>query len=153
MIRFRCECGRELQARPADAGSPARCPLCGSVSDVPSPGPAPAAPAARGGAEGVTAAPAGGSDGLRGDSGAPVAKGIRKCPEADTALVLGFCGLFTGLFGVAAGPIAIAFGLSALRKIRESGGQTSGRWTALGGIALGVLNLVEAVVAALFIFS
>jgi hypothetical protein len=36
MIIFRCECGRELQARAEDAGRKSKCPACGLVSIIPS---------------------------------------------------------------------------------------------------------------------
>jgi prepilin-type processing-associated H-X9-DG protein len=37
MILFRCECGRELQARDEDAGRKSKCPACGLVSVIPPP--------------------------------------------------------------------------------------------------------------------
>src|SRR4051794_7006330 len=36
MIRFVCECGRQLQARDDDLGKKARCPSCDRVMTVPS---------------------------------------------------------------------------------------------------------------------
>src|SRR5262245_30276130 len=35
MIRFKCPCGRQLQAAESNAGQPARCPLCEQVTIVP----------------------------------------------------------------------------------------------------------------------
>ncbi len=35
MIRFRCECGRQLQAQDRDIGRLAACPLCGKTAIVP----------------------------------------------------------------------------------------------------------------------
>src|SRR5947209_1316539 len=35
MIRFRCQCGRQLQAREEDAGRPAACPVCKRTTTVP----------------------------------------------------------------------------------------------------------------------
>jgi prepilin-type processing-associated H-X9-DG protein len=37
MILFRCECGRELQARDEDAGRKSKCPACGLISVIPPP--------------------------------------------------------------------------------------------------------------------
>ena len=36
MVRFACGCGRQLQGRDEDAGKPAKCPLCGATSMIPS---------------------------------------------------------------------------------------------------------------------
>src|SRR5260370_32525784 len=35
MIRFWCQCGRQLQAKESNIGQPAQCPLCHHVTTVP----------------------------------------------------------------------------------------------------------------------
>src|SRR5688572_21612089 len=35
MLRFVCECGRQLQAREEDIGKKAKCPSCGAITTVP----------------------------------------------------------------------------------------------------------------------
>jgi hypothetical protein len=68
---------------------------------------------------------------------------------ANGALVAGGLSLLCGLLGVGAlvvGPIAIALGLVARRRIDASGGASTGRSRAVAGLALGVVGTVVSVV-------
>src|SRR5262249_21033531 len=132
MIRFRCECGRELQADAARAGARGACPACRRTMTVPSSETAVARPArADDGAGGVCAGPkhnapdlppaSGGTTWAEADNPFALADAavvddfsdedravIRR--EAHRALFLGFVGLAV----VVASPFAIYYGLSAL---------------------------------------
>jgi hypothetical protein len=154
MIRFRCECGRELQARPADAGSPARCPVCAKIVTVPDEG---AAHAGRGtSAGGLCVSPAR-PDGVA-PAGAPSAPGEPDedapawaargpfahrplCPAADAAWIIALCALVCGPLALGVGPLAIVYGIVALRQIAARP-ELPGRRRAVVGICIGVLAML-----------
>jgi hypothetical protein len=145
MIRFWCECGRQLQARGDDIGRLAACPICGKTTTVPdsdqpradlrtrSPGPA---------AE-------------HGDiTREPLRQTPRPAPRdeerpvvqptswlATAALVFGVLSFPCG-FGVFMSLPAIITGILALRKISRIAGELRGRGSAIAGLVLGCLGLL-----------
>jgi hypothetical protein len=127
MIRFVCECGKQLQARDESAGKLVSCPSCNRQLKVPAESPPP---------EGV-------------QRGRPILRDEREWEEepeseerspaqpavnsgkAVASLVLGILSLFCN---VLAGLPALILGLLAMRDIGRSRGRLSGQGLALAGI-------------------
>jgi hypothetical protein len=141
MIRFWCECGRQLQASEKSIGQTAVCPLCERTAIVPA-----TDQASR------VAQPAGFAPLDRGrfafDSGpaaalqdAPAAEGGRGSGLATAAVVLGVLS-FPFMLSVLAGLPAIVVGILALcnRRVRE--GELGGKGKAIAGILLGGVGLL-----------
>src|SRR6266567_4577369 len=61
---------------------------------------------------------------------------VERTGRAVTALVLGIIGLFVWILA----PLAIGFGISALRKAR--GRQVTGKGAAVAGLVLGILGTI-----------
>ena len=148
MIRFWCECGRQLQADDAQVGAPARCPVCLKVTVVPVPSPAvddkqQSAPPAR---------PAWGNANLLSlpHAGNPFAfcYGVGRCHDAEASLAFGVFGLFT--FGLVS-PLAIVLGVVALRQLRGCEEERPGKWEALVGLTLGIVQATGVVVVILLL--
>ena len=138
-VRFRCGCGRELQADAGKAGVVAACPACGRELTIPSSGgEGRPSPAAGGGGGIVCAAAKRGVTDRRvaadtkppeGDNPFALTDGshdedafsdedwtlIRR--DTDRALILSLVGLVI----VVTGPFAIYYGVRALRRIWASG--------------------------------
>ncbi len=163
MIIFRCECGRELQARADDAGRKSKCPACGLVSVIPSQD-APRtddAPNARAERSNPYALQAG--EPARGrDDEAPRKRSRKRDryrddedddrslridePEgtsgkATTSLVLGLLS-FPCVFNVFTGLPAIIVGAIALGEIGRSRGRLGGKGMAVTGIITGSMGIV-----------
>jgi prepilin-type processing-associated H-X9-DG protein len=173
MIIFRCECGRELQARDEDAGRKSKCPACGLVSVIPPPEAiiTEPGPGARGEADERDARDRRHS--IREDEPARKRRRDRERyrdeedddrserfeqPEktsgkATTSLVLGLLS-FPCVFNVFTGLPAIIFGAIALGEIGKSRGRLGGRGAAIAGIitgALGIFVMIPAILIALLI--
>ncbi len=137
MIRFVCECGKQLQAREENAGRLVLCPACQRQQTVPAPSPTgiqPEEPIELGPAEvGVQKhRPAIRDEAELEEEDRPrsqIATG--NSGKAVASLILGilslFCNILTGL------PALIA-GLLALRDIKSSRGRLSGHGLAVAGI-------------------
>lgn len=129
MIRFVCECGKQLQAREESAGKRAVCPACQRQMTVPSESPPsegvqPERPSVRAEPEleeeeQITDRPRRRSQ-PAGNSGKAVA-----------SLVLGILSLFCN---VLAGLPALILGILALREIGRSRGRLAGQGLAIAGI-------------------
>src|SRR5262249_7481657 len=74
--------------------------------------------------------------------------GVRRCHDADVSLALGIFGLFW--FGLPS-PITVFFGIRALRQLRGSEEDRPGKWEAVVGLVLGVVQLTGIVVGLLLI--
>jgi hypothetical protein len=142
MIRFVCECGKQLQAREENAGKAVLCPACQQQLTIPFAPPSPTSvqseePAARPSAEPRIQRnrPA-----LRDEPELEEEEEIEDGPprqaagnsgKAITSLVLGilsvFCNVLTGL-------PALLVGLLALRDIKRSRGRLGGQGLALAGV-------------------
>lgn len=122
MIRFRCECGRQLQARDEDIGKKARCPSCRRVMLVPAVDVPPADVPPRQDEDGSWSSEKDDEGDLppTGSSG-----------KAAAALVLGIFSLCIPLLPAVG---AITLGLLALRDIGRSRSRLGGRGLALAGI-------------------
>jgi prepilin-type processing-associated H-X9-DG protein len=142
MIRFVCECGRQLQAREDDVGKKAKCPSCNRIMTVPS----------------ADARPRRDRDRVRRDDRAAgrgddfddyddyddyddvlPAEGSAS-GQATAALVVGLISLclpvvLPAIFG-------LILGILALRAIAASGGRIAGRGQAIAGIATSGLSLL-----------
>ncbi len=128
MIRFVCECGKQLQARDENAGKLAVCPACQRQITVPAEAPP---------AEGVQPQrfrvreePA------REEEPEIEDRPRRRQPagnsgKAIASLILGMAAL---LCNIVAGLPALILGILALREIGDSRGRITGRGLALGGI-------------------
>ena len=156
MIRFRCRCGRQLQAAEGEVGREVRCPLCQQILVVPErDGVSPEWVSDSGGAEGrgeVTREPerdppidrprpplreedddyprysrGEGTSFLRPET----------CNESWDALRFGILSIVCCLL---ASPIAIICAVRALVKINRSDGRLRGRDEALAGLLLGILG-------------
>jgi hypothetical protein len=138
MIRFQCECGRQLQARDDQAGRTAACPSCGRTQPVPDPSTdiqvAEAVPV-----RGKRARPARDHDDRDVPDGAP-ANG-----KAVASLVLG-CLSF--VLTVLTGIPAVILGMHALRDIKRSRGRQGGQGLAVAGIATGIAGSVVVLLGA-----
>jgi hypothetical protein len=146
MIRFRCECGRQLQADDASVGTLAQCPLCQRTAPVPSAD----QPRPAWGAGGIiTRAQTAPDPSGRPvpDEDVPARRWIRNpfalgaAPQVrhdgDAALALGIAALF--IFGVTT-PFAIFFGVRALWRIYASEEELPGAWKAVAGIVCTLLS-------------
>jgi prepilin-type processing-associated H-X9-DG protein len=136
MIHFPCACGRQLQARAADIGRLASCPLCGQTTTVPDrdqPRPLvyprdqqtqtpPAVPVV------PTPAPPGRVPSLA-------------RPTSDLASLSVVCGVLSIFAGLTSIP-AIVLAILALRRIARSEGQLGGKGNAIAGLVLGGLGLL-----------
>lgn len=141
MIRFVCECGRQLQARDDDVGKKAKCPSCHAILNVPA----------------TDARPRGDRRRARGDDHAPRRDDDFDdyddyddvLPESGAASGLATAGLVVGLVSLCL-PVFLPaiFGLTlsflALRAISASGGRLAGRGQAIVGIAISGLSLLVA---------
>jgi hypothetical protein len=135
MIRFVCECGKQLQAREENAGQQAICPGCGRRQLIPSASaeavrPADAAqPPAQSEARVQRARP---TLSAQDEEEAADAQDVGLSGKATTSLVLGiaslFCNVLTGL-------PALIVGILALRDIGRSRKRLSGHGLAVAGIA------------------
>ena len=121
MIRFSCECGKQLRVPDESAGGHITCPVCGR--DVPIPDVAEAVPASQAEQE---AAYADREFGPTQTSGKAIA-----------SLVLGLvsfvCSFFTGI-------PALILGIISLVEINRSHGRIKGQGLAIGGIVTGLLG-------------
>jgi hypothetical protein len=162
MIRFRCQCGRQLQAAEINIGQPAKCPLCGQITTVPdhddapsAPPPQPSRPTAASSGEIKRRDEAGQAAELprlrptRIDDdddlppnfprGGPFANPPQTCEDAKTALRLGLIGLFCCAL---VSPVALIYGIKAINQINNSDGALTGTGQAVTGIVLGSLGLL-----------
>jgi hypothetical protein len=156
MIRFRCECGRQLQADEGQVGADARCPLCNRAMKVPRTGqPAAQAPIVRSGGFEITAPPGDSSQAgkeirLGRSEQKSFARGeadrIRR--TADAALTLGLLGIFCM---PPLSPLAVFYGIKTLRLIRTSQQDASevhsDKMKAIGGIVFGAWSTLGLAVA------
>jgi hypothetical protein len=165
MIRFRCQCGRQLQAPESSIGQPAQCPLCHEITtvpdrdEVPAPPPRPAPSRAINEYGEITRPddlerPAETARRPRADDwdedvpsefrrARPFAHPPRTCEDANSALWLGLVGLFCCQL---LGPIALIYGIKALNQINKSDGALTGTGRAVAGIVLGSLGLLALVI-------
>jgi hypothetical protein len=135
MIRFSCECGKQLQAREENAGQQAICPGCGRRQLIPSV----AADAIRPDEE--EPVPARGTERIRkgrpalsapeDEDDAPDTTAVGTSGKATTSLVLGIASLFCN---VVTGVPAVIVGILALRDIGKSRNRLSGHGLAIAGI-------------------
>jgi hypothetical protein len=132
MIRFTCECGKQLQAREENAGQQAICPGCGRRQIIPATGadaiqPAEAAPPATGTEQiqrrrPTLAAP---------PEDASYSPDVGTSGKAITSLILG---ILSVLCNILTAVPAILVGLFALRDIGRSRDRLAGRGLAIAGI-------------------
>ncbi len=154
MIRFRCKCGRQLQAREEDAGRPAACPVCKRTTTVPEADePEPRAAEDR---DDITSEPSRGRPSRRRrddeEEMGPEERRRRRRPAGEpvnsgmalTSVILGALSVVGCLF--LTGIPAIITGFLAMRKIDQSRGKLGGKGMALTGLALGAVGLVFSVV-------
>lgn len=138
MIRFTCECGRQLQARDENAGKLVRCPACQSHITVPNPPSTsiqPEEPAeAAAPRQRVQRDPPRLRDESEAESEAAESRSSQSqgsSSKAVISLVLGilsvFCNVLTGL-------PAVLVGILALRDIGRSRERLAGRGLAMAGI-------------------
>ncbi len=157
MIHFRCQCGRQLQAREGDVGRLAVCPLCRHQSVLPE------SDQPRHGAGTVSLAASQIIEGGKTTS-EPLRPTAPPCPDAPAfllqrpskkavlSLLLGVPPLL--LFAAAilllapwsclgvVSLLALVLGISAFRDIVRSRGELSGKGPAIAGIVLGCLGLL-----------
>jgi hypothetical protein len=143
MIRFTCACGRQLQARPENAGRVVRCPDCGREQVVPAVGEDAVQPDT--GREGVqpwrrSGEPAAAEEG-------PPAAAAGTSGKAITSLVLG---LLSFVLLCLTGIPAIILGILALRDISRSRGRLGGQGLAIAGLITGGLGMLCTLTAAPF---
>jgi hypothetical protein len=135
MIRFVCDCGKQLQAREENAGQQAICPGCGRRQFIPSatadairpveaaPAPARSTEKIRKERPALSASP---------EDEAPATRTVGTSGKATTSLVLGiaslFCNVLTGL-------PAVILGILALRDIGKNRKRLGGQGLAIAGIA------------------
>jgi hypothetical protein len=162
MIRFRCPCGRQLQAAESNAGQPARCPLCDRVTTVPATDEPDRPPFPNRGVNeyGEIEREDHGDyqreqEPLRPERAEPRRSFERDedyddhrfgrrpyvtpttCGDANTALWMGIVGLLCCQF---LSPIALIYGIKAVNQINNSEGALTGNGQAIAGIVLGVLG-------------
>jgi hypothetical protein len=146
MIRFQCNCGRLLQAKPEHAGRRVACPACGAQQVVPGDDVAvQPAPAPRGEARVRQAPPAQRPE----DEERPRRRRDAEETEPETAtsgkaifsFVLGLLSVVCGCTFLAGLP-ALALGFLALRDVKASGGRTTGGGLAIGGIIAGLVGII-----------
>ncbi len=149
MIRFWCECGRQLQARESDVGRLAACPMCGKTTTVPEGGPDREPPRA---AEAIQErSPSRGRD--RDDTTREPydyddepprrRRPVEQAPNglATASLVFGILA-FPCMFGLLASLPAILLGILGLRKAAQGKGTVGGKGSAIAGLVLGSLGLL-----------
>jgi prepilin-type processing-associated H-X9-DG protein len=137
MIRFVCECGRQLQAREDDIGKKAKCPSCNRVLTVPREGDArPRKRRRRDDRDDYDD-----WDRRRGDEydeyddkydDVVFGPATATSGKATASLVVGLISLCLPVF--LPGLIGLTLGIVALRNISASGGRLGGRGLAIGGI-------------------
>ncbi len=145
MITFRCECGKQLQAKDEYEGKRTRCPSCGLEAVIPSAAiqrePAAPRPPAQDPVKAerpkktAVSRRRWGDDEEEDGQAAPVREGTSR--KAVISLVLGIlsigCSVFTAI-------PAVILGLLGLRDIGNSGGRLQGRGLAIGGIVTGIVG-------------
>ncbi|MFO0842637.1 MAG: DUF1559 domain-containing protein [Gemmataceae bacterium] len=145
MIRFVCECGRQLQARDDDVGKKAKCPSCNAILTVPA-----ADSRLRRGDRGRgprddwdDRAPRRGNDfdDYDGYDDVIPADGAAS-GQATAALVVGLVSVCLPVFLPAI--FGLILGILSLRAISASGGRRAGRGQAIGGIVTSCLSLLVA---------
>jgi hypothetical protein len=143
MIRFWCECGRQLQARAEDIGRLAACPLCGKTATVPDRDQprsqeAPCNEQIQSRSAPLPLDP----DEIGRENRRPFG-GVA---QATSGLATGslVCGVlsFPLFLGLLTGIPAIILAILALRKIGQSKGQLGGKGSAIAGLVLGCIGLV-----------
>jgi hypothetical protein len=142
MIHFPCACGRQLQARAADIGRLASCPLCGQTTTVPDRDqPRPLVYPRDQQTETPPAVP---------DvpplvpPGSEPPRPTASSKLAAASLVFGVLS-FPFLFAVFTSIPAIVTAVLALRRIARSQGQLGGKGSAIAGLVLGCLGLVAVI--------
>jgi hypothetical protein len=171
MIRFRCQCGRQLQAPESSIGQPAKCPVCQEITTIPDrdddppPRSAPSRTVNEYGeitrprdlerpAERPLRSPRRGDDDWDEDVPSefrrrrPFANPPQTCADANTALWMGLVGLFCCTLMC---PIALIYGIKALNQINKSDGQLTGTGQAVTGIVCGAIGLLLIVVQLLLV--
>jgi hypothetical protein len=148
MIRFWCECGRQLQAAESFIGQSAACPMCQRTtivpsSDQPKPGAARSEITQR--AEDSPRPSRAPSHRQREPASPQPASGW-----ATASFLLGLLS-FPCLLGLLAGIPALIAGVIALRDRRVRAGELTGKGNAIAGIVLGCLGLL--LVAPLYLFT
>ena len=133
MIRFRCECGKQLQARDENAGQQAVCPGCGRRQIIPSVEeetirPGENMPAMARGEEKIRKERPALSEP---EDDAPRTREVGTSGKATTSLVLGIASLFCN---VLTGVPAVIVGILALRDIGKSRKRLGGQGLAIAGI-------------------
>jgi hypothetical protein len=138
MIRLRCACGRQLQARDSDAARLAVCPVCGKTTTVPQRDrpQGPAGPLA--GENGAITAQAPRRE--TGTAGQEQPQIVVEGPNrlATASVVLGVLSFFAALTSLP----AVLLGALALRKVARAKGAVGGKGKAIAGIVLGCLGVV-----------
>jgi len=136
MIRFTCDCGKQLQAKDEHAGRKTRCPDCGRELVI----------AASSGdperAEAIRALPEEKPRRRRfeedEEDDAPQPRRAGTSGKAIASLILGlmsfFCTLFTGI-------PAIILGILGLRDVNRSNGRVKGQGMAIAGIVTGGIGM------------
>src|SRR5262245_24734752 len=140
MIRFWCECGRQLQATERSIGQAAVCPMCERTTTVPAtdqlnrgPHPGGYAPLDRGRYAFESGPPAPRPE--------PAVEGGRGSGLATAAVVFGVLS-FPFMLSVLAGLPAIITGILALRDRRVREGEVAGKGKAIAGMLLGGVGLL-----------
>jgi hypothetical protein len=138
MIRFWCECGRQLQADQEHVGQPAVCPLCERTTIVP------ATDQPRHAARVAASAAVGGGRYDLTPEAPPVAEAPEPEPSSGMATAAAVCGVlsFPLMLSVLTGVPAIVLGALALldRRVRE--GEAPGKGKAVAGMMLGLAGLL-----------
>jgi hypothetical protein len=163
MIRFWCECGRQLQAREEHIGQLAACPVCKKTTRVPDHDQSPPDEERRGD-EVTERRPRPRRDERdepddftdeprrprrrRREGREPVAEGTSGLATAAMICgILSLCGL-----GLLAGIPAIILGIMALRGISQSEGRLAGNGSAIAGLVLGAFSLIITGLAVALLF-
>jgi prepilin-type processing-associated H-X9-DG protein len=135
MISFRCDCGKQLQAREAFAGQATTCPACGKQLTIP------AAEALQAGEPPMVLPAAAPRDRRRDWDEEIVRPGLpqtfRTSGMAIAALILGIGSFCVPLL---LGLPAIVLGILGLVAVSKGQGRVSGRGMAISGIILGTLT-------------
>jgi hypothetical protein len=132
MIRFACECGKELQAREESGGKLVRCPACQRQLTVPDESPpSDAEPESRVQPERPLRREEPEWEEERATSDRPRRQPAGSSGKAVSSLILGILSL---LFSFLTGLPALILGILALREIGRSRGRLSGNGLAIGGI-------------------
>src|SRR5687768_178493 len=140
MIQFRCDCGKQLQARDEYAGQTTACPACGKELTIPPPQAVQASPAA----PPPAAALPDDDDRLRqgrprrrfeDDDRGPPPGPQPTSGKAVTSLILGLLSLSLPL--LLPNLLALILGFMGLADIRRSKGRLGGSGLAITGIVMG----------------